>query len=64
MSALDASNVTLNGGLGVVGPWKRGNVEGTFLAFHAHDQKKIRIMKRKKAKEKTTTNEMNLHGPR
>lgn len=46
VSALDASNVSLNSDLGVVGPWKRGSVEGTFHAFHAQDQKESRFVKK------------------
>lgn len=45
------SSVTLNGDLRVVGPWKGGNMEGTFLASHAHDKTESRVVGK------------SLHGP-
>lgn len=49
MSAVDASSVTLDGGLRVVGPWKRGGHLARLpcRVFHAEDKKESRVVLKK-----------------
>ena len=49
MSAFDASNGTLNGGLGVVGPWKRGGHFRLSSPFLAHDLKESPFVQKKRS---------------